>query len=353
GDLGSVEKIYDVAVSTASSKLDNIVVESLDTAVQSIEQMKVHSAGTASFIILEKMKPCQNQKPLNSGAGTSANQIFDLIKVSDKKFLPAFKFAFGNTFVADNEEEAERLAFRSKQRQRVVTLKGSLIEVTGAMSGGGNPSRGRMQIYNKDNSLHCDASTTLFDSNVYDSLKIEVENIEKEFESLQSSITKILDAKNSLELSIDELTEKLKINNIKLAENYRTLNEISEKSKIFSKKLQQFEVENSKKISKCEVSLKKLRKDYDSCESRLKDSKSCYESIENQLKAISDRLIDPAEKQLKSVQSQLTQQKQELFLCTPVNNKKKMDKLKSSQKSLIEKISEKCKSLEEIEQKMK
>jgi structural maintenance of chromosome 4 len=73
-------------------------------------------------------------------------RLIDLIKVSDPKFLTAFYYSLRNTLVADDLEQATRIAYGSGsgQRNRVVTLRGEIIEVSGTMSGGGQPSRGRM-----------------------------------------------------------------------------------------------------------------------------------------------------------------------------------------------------------------
>ena len=74
-------------------------------------------------------------------------RLYDLVVPKDEKFAPAFFKAIGNTLVATDVEQANRIAFSSggTKRYRVVTLDGALIEATGAMSGGGNQvSRGAM-----------------------------------------------------------------------------------------------------------------------------------------------------------------------------------------------------------------
>jgi structural maintenance of chromosome 4 len=71
-------------------------------------------------------------------------RLFDLVQPKDERFAKAFYKALSNTLVANDMEQANRIAFGAK-RWRVVTLAGQLIETTGAMSGGGNtPARGAM-----------------------------------------------------------------------------------------------------------------------------------------------------------------------------------------------------------------
>lgn len=65
-------------------------------------------------------------------------RLYDLIKPKDPMFLPAFYKAIGNTLVANDLEQANRIAFSGSKRWRVVTLAGQLIDSSGTMSGGGN-----------------------------------------------------------------------------------------------------------------------------------------------------------------------------------------------------------------------
>lgn len=71
-------------------------------------------------------------------------RLFDLVKPKDPKFAPAFYKALGNTLVAENMDQANRIAY-GQRRWKVVTLTGQLIELSGTMSGGGGqPARGAM-----------------------------------------------------------------------------------------------------------------------------------------------------------------------------------------------------------------
>ena len=57
-------------------------------------------------------------------------RLFDLIKVSDPKVKTAFYFALRDTLVAKDLDQATRIAY-GKQRFRVVTLNGQLIDQSG------------------------------------------------------------------------------------------------------------------------------------------------------------------------------------------------------------------------------
>lgn len=55
GDLGAIDKQYDVAVSTCCGRLDNIVVTDVETATKCIQFLKDHNIGRATFIALDKV----------------------------------------------------------------------------------------------------------------------------------------------------------------------------------------------------------------------------------------------------------------------------------------------------------
>ncbi|KZT62670.1 hypothetical protein CALCODRAFT_140377 [Calocera cornea HHB12733] len=134
GNLGTIPDKYDVAVSTACTSLNNLVVDSVEQGQACIEYLRKHNIGRASIIVLEKLPP-RNLEKIDTPEGVP--RLFDLITPKDPKFAPAFYKGLFNTLVADNMEQANRIAFGAK-RWRVVTLAGQLIDTSGTMSGGGN-----------------------------------------------------------------------------------------------------------------------------------------------------------------------------------------------------------------------
>ncbi|CAH1781989.1 unnamed protein product [Owenia fusiformis] len=144
GDLGAIDDKYDVAISTACGALDNIVVDSINTAQKCVEYLKRENIGSATFIGLDKMQRWVEHTRRKINTPESVPRLFDLVKVKDDTILPAFYFALRDTLVANNLDQATRVAY-GKTRYRVVTLEGQLIDQSGTMSGGGGRvSRGRM-----------------------------------------------------------------------------------------------------------------------------------------------------------------------------------------------------------------
>ncbi|KAL6437433.1 hypothetical protein ACFW04_005134 [Cataglyphis niger] len=144
GDLGAIDVKYDVAISTACGPLDNIVVDTVDTAQTCITYLRQHNIGRATFIPLEKQQRFLSKCHSKIQTPENVHRLFDLIKVEDERVLPAFYYALHDTLVAQDLDQATRIAY-GRTRYRVVTLKGELIELSGTMSGGGRTVlRGRM-----------------------------------------------------------------------------------------------------------------------------------------------------------------------------------------------------------------
>lgn len=58
-------------------------------------------------------------------------RLFDMVRFKDESVRPAFYFALRDTLVAQDMEQATRIAFQRDRRWRVVTLKGQIIEMAG------------------------------------------------------------------------------------------------------------------------------------------------------------------------------------------------------------------------------
>lgn len=116
-------------------------MDNVEQAQECIEYLRRQNVGRASFIALDKL-PKQSYDPIETPENVP--RLFDLIKPKDPKYLPAFWKGVHNTLVANDLQQANRIAYGAK-RWRVVTLAGQLIDTSGTMSGGGaKPMKGLM-----------------------------------------------------------------------------------------------------------------------------------------------------------------------------------------------------------------
>ena len=137
GDLGCIEDKYCHAANCASdSTMENIVVDSTLVAQRCVDVLKSRNAGVCTFIILDQIKRMTEQR-----TSFPACRLVDLVECNSM-YRDAFYHALGDTLVCDSMDEANRIAFGQKQRHRVVTLDGKLIDLSGAISGGGEFTAG-------------------------------------------------------------------------------------------------------------------------------------------------------------------------------------------------------------------
>ncbi|KAF7761320.1 hypothetical protein Agabi119p4_10729 [Agaricus bisporus var. burnettii] len=96
---------------------------------------------TATSMVLEKIPAENGMKKIHTPE--NAPRLFDLIKSKEARFAPTFYKALRDTLVAEDLDQANRVAYGAT-RWRVVTLAGRMFETPGTMSGGmDNPHRVR------------------------------------------------------------------------------------------------------------------------------------------------------------------------------------------------------------------
>lgn len=64
----------------------------------------------------------------------NAKRVFDFIKILDQRFRLTFYSGLYDTLLAEDLEQARRIAFGTQTRYRVVTFKGDLIDQSGMTS---------------------------------------------------------------------------------------------------------------------------------------------------------------------------------------------------------------------------
>ena len=203
GSLGTIPDKYDVAVSTACGALNNMVVDTVAQGQACIEFLRKQNIGRASFMVLEKLPTDKLNERVVTPEGVP--RLFDLIKPKDPRFAPAFLKAVGNTLVAENLDQANRIAFGGSRRWRVVTLAGQLIDSSGTMSGGGNHvSRGGMS-----SKLQAEAVSPQVLRNYEQDSEQAARNLEaaqQELREIEAAVERLTQADPEIELSIEKLT---------------------------------------------------------------------------------------------------------------------------------------------------
>merc|ERR1711962_1166402 len=138
GDLGAIDKKYDVAVSTACSSLNTVLVDTAETGKACIEYLRRSNVGRGNFLALEKATQNVSPRAMQPQAyPQNVPRLFDLVTPAEERFKPAFYHYMRDTLVANDINQAKDVAYGAR-RYRVVDLAGNLIETSGTMSGGGS-----------------------------------------------------------------------------------------------------------------------------------------------------------------------------------------------------------------------
>ena len=189
GNLGTIDQKYDVAISTACPSLENLVVDSVEVGQQCIDYLRKNNLGRANIILLDRLAR-RDLSPIDTPEAVP--RLFDLVKAKNDIFLPAFFSVLQNTLVANDLEQANRIAYGAR-RWRVVTLDGQLIDVSGTMSGGGTRvAKGGM-------------SSKL----VAETSKEQVSKLEVDRDQLEQEFQKYLEKQRSLESSLKESSDQI------------------------------------------------------------------------------------------------------------------------------------------------
>ncbi|TQS37103.1 hypothetical protein Golomagni_02433 [Golovinomyces magnicellulatus] len=196
GNLGTIDKQYDVAISTACSALNNFVTETVEGAQQCIEYLRKTNLGRGNFLCLDKIG-VKDMSPIQTPENVP--RLFDLIKARDEKFRSAFYHSLQNTLVAQDLAQANRIAYGAR-RWRVVTLDGQLIDKSGTMSGGGNTARKGLMSYK----LTADIT------------KEQVVKLEFDRDSLEHDYQKYQDRQKDLEVNLRDINEKIPLLDTKM-----------------------------------------------------------------------------------------------------------------------------------------
>lgn len=131
----SVEPKYNVAIETAlGGALQNIVVESEETAKRGIRFLKETKTGRATFLPVTSVKGTRLDKILENEEGFIALGC-DLAK-TDEKFKGVINSLLGRICIAEDIDLASVIAKKYGYKFKIVTLDGQVINAGGSFTGG-------------------------------------------------------------------------------------------------------------------------------------------------------------------------------------------------------------------------
>ncbi len=220
GELISVEEKYKKAIDTVlSSNLQGIVVHNDLEAKKIIERIKNNKIGRINFFPISKILfKRENSNLIDNNILSFANDVI----TCDDEYKNIINYFLANTVICDDLDIALKLSNKYKNRFRIVTLDGDVINSWGSISGGYKSSKSSFSIIGRKQQLN-------------ETLSV-IENLEN---NLKKNSNRISDIKNNINLNKENLlnlkSEKddtnLKIDSLQklIYKNEFDINNISEK----------------------------------------------------------------------------------------------------------------------------
>ncbi|MCF7876654.1 chromosome segregation protein SMC, partial [Candidatus Bipolaricaulota bacterium] len=204
--LMEVDPKYQVALETTiGGHLQDLVVDSRSTAIESVNYLKENNLGRARFLPLRsisgsrKSQASKNAKK-KSGVIDYAIELVDF----DSKYQRAFKYVCRDTLIAERLE-----AVKDAENVRVVTLDGDVLSRGGAVSGGTS----KKKRSNSGSSRKEDLQEKIEEKEKrINRLEKKIEGEKKELKSLKSKLEKKeeqLEDRTETDRELKEKTEKL------------------------------------------------------------------------------------------------------------------------------------------------
>lgn len=283
GSLGTIDAKYDVAVSTAAPELNNLVVDTVETAQKCISILREKNLGRGRFMPLDKLAP-PNMRPSSQ---FPAPRLIDLVNPKDSTLYKAFSSAIGDTLVVDNLQQANKVAFSGSRRHKVVTLDGGLVQVSGQMSGGGRPMSGLMSHV-----------ANVVSAEELSALEFEVTKSEMVLHEIRSSLLESISRKEELETAVPRANgevEKLKL----------SLEEASQQMLSARKDRHIIEGETKAAIEAESELLKASRPKEDDLHHQRRDLELRSSSIEKSIEQIQERIMQAGGVRLREQKSKV------------------------------------------------
>ncbi|CAB3359778.1 Hypothetical predicted protein [Cloeon dipterum] len=283
GDLGAISAQYDCAITSVCGYLNHILVDSVQTSAKCMQFLRSANLGKASFIALDQQQKFANTMKQRYDAPENVPRLFDLIKVEDERVLPAFYFAVRDTLVANDLNQATRIAFGAVRR-KVVDLKGNIVDPGGAMTGGGKARRGGMGQK---------VTAGLVEETQVDhtpQLKQSIEELESRIRRLAPSIAALEKQEGKLQNKLSELETENKRLHMDIQHLSKNIPALEQQIKIQQDKVNK-NVTDQAEVTKLETELKKAKKDMETASSAAKDVESKVESLRKQIENIRNSTV--------------------------------------------------------------
>lgn len=203
GKLLEFEEKYSEALEVSlMSSVSHIVCDNEEDAKEAVRYLKNNNLGRATFLPISVIKPrsidsesYETIKSMNGFVDTASN----LVKY-DTKYRNIVLSLLGTIIVVDNIDNANLISKKLKNRYKVVTMTGEVVNIGGSITGG---SLKKSSILSERYELE----NVIKDIDVLDS---EIKEIENKINEVDDNYTNLELEKNSIIISVNSNSEILK-----------------------------------------------------------------------------------------------------------------------------------------------
>lgn len=298
GDLATIDKKYDVAISTiAGGQLDKILTDCPKTSSKCIDYLKRHNIGTATFSALDQK---QKYRHVDFDFNYPAERLIDLIDVQDERFIPAFSDILKDTLVVENSDLANKICF-SGRGWTVVTLKGHIYRSYGVMTGGGRPMSGKMRTTSDERRASMAAGMSAED---IEKLEIRVQKLRADLVDTTAECDRLQTESAQAKKDNEYIKYQLPTFQMEVEELGRMVESLEKEIESSRARVEKVKPD-PKRVSKLEAEIASLQEAYD----KIKEQARVYEvqiaDVDQQIKSIISGKIGPAEKKVNKFKKEL------------------------------------------------
>ena len=281
GNIITTEDTYLKALNVAISSNKNFVITSdEESAKKAINYLKDNHLGRATFFPLTVIKPrFVDSETLNQIRNNSdfIAVLSDLLTYN-KKYQNIIENQFGTTIISKDLDSANRLSKLIRNRYKIITLDGDVINVGGSMTGGS---------LNKTKSVITTKQELKYQEEKEHTLKNEIVSLKNELSEINNVISKLEEEnylKEKEKISISELLNSKNIDLSRVKQEYESVkkewenleaisnNSVSEKEQELIKLFH----EKSSLKEQLQLKLKNITKEIDELKVKIEETQATY-----------------------------------------------------------------------------
>lgn len=254
-NLIEAPKEYETAIEMSlGASLQNIITDTEEDAKKLIEFLRKGNLGRASFLPISSVKGKKLENIKQRGINGIIGIASDLVKYQNK-YEQIVLNLLGRTVIVENMDSAIALAKQNNYSFRIVTLKGDIINPSGAITGG-SVTQKTVNILGRSREIEDLEKQINVLSKEQEEYEKQKNEYKKSIEELLSKVEKL--EKNMQEIEIVYATEKQKV--ISIDENISKVEQRKEKLKQEQKQIETDKISNREEKRQKEAEVANLIK---------------------------------------------------------------------------------------------